>query len=343
MISNSANMKLNYDAILLVSFGGPEKMEDVRPYLENVLRGKRVPDARKEEVVHHYEMFNGVSPINSQNRSLVDALRTELNRFDIDLPIYWGNRNWHPYLQDTVKEMADSHVKKAIAFVTSAYSSYSGCRQYREDILDAQKAVGPAAPEIDKIRVFYNHPGFIKSNAELLKNALSLIPNPNKASTHVAFTAHSLPLSMAGKCQYEQQLNESCKLVSDIVKLNNWSLVYQSRSGSPRTPWLEPDICDHLKSLKEMDVRDVIIAPIGFLSDHMEVLFDLDTEAKELCEELGINMVRAKTVGLHPEFVSMVRELITERLDPGYEPRFLGTHGVSVDYCNDSCCLKDTE
>ncbi len=332
-------MTQSYDALLVVSFGGPEGMDDVMPFLENVLRGRNVPPERMRAVAHHYELFGGVSPINSQNRTLIAALEKELAERGPRLPVYWGNRNWHPMLVDTLRKMRDDGIRRALAFFTSAYSSYSGCRQYREDITRAQTEVGDGAPQVEKLRAFYNHPGFVEPNIENLRAALQQIPEERRARAHVAFTAHSIPLSMAEGCAYEEQLQETCRLVAAGAQQKNWRLVFQSRSGPPTQAWLEPDICDHLKRLKASGVEDVVVLPVGFISDHMEVIYDLDTEARALSLELGLNMVRAATVGAHPAFVKMIRELILERLDPELPKRFLGTRGASHDVCPVDCCL----
>lgn len=328
-----------YDALLIVSFGGPEGMDDVIPFLENVLAGRNVPRHRLEAVAHHYERFGGVSPLNAQNRALADVLQTELAQNGLHLPIYLGNRNWHPFLADTLRQMAGDGVKKALAFFTSTYSSYSGCRQYRENIAAAQAEVGPNAPQIHKLRVFFNHPGFIEPNIENVRNALEQIAEDRRGETHIAFTAHSLPTAMAQKCEYQAQLLETARLVAEGVGHSNWQLVYQSRSGPPHQPWLEPDICDHLEALKARGVTDVIIAPIGFISDHMEVIYDLDTEAQQLSATLNLNVIRAATVGAHPRFVRMIRELIEERLSPEPVRLHLGELGPSHDFCPANCCL----
>ncbi|MEK6261810.1 MAG: ferrochelatase [Planctomycetota bacterium] len=334
-------MSDNYDAILIVSFGGPEKRDDVMPFLENVLRGKPVPRERMLEVAEHYYHCGGVSPINGQVREFIAALRPELDRAGIDLPIYWGNRNWHPLLPDTLRQMAQDGIQRALAFFTSAYSSYSGCRQYRENVTLAREAVGPEAPTVDKLRVFYNHPDFITTNVERIRSAFERIPEASRATARVAFTAHSIPLSMANNCDYATQLNETCRLIASELDLppERWSLVYQSRSGRPDDPWLEPDIVDHIRSLHEQGTKSLVIAPVGFLSDHMEVVFDLDEEAQSVCTTLGIAMARAATVGNHPRFVSMVRELIQERLGPVAERRAIGAFGPSHDVCPQDCCL----
>jgi ferrochelatase len=333
-------MNQSYDALLVVSFGGPEGMDDVMPFRANVLRGRNVPESRMREVAHHYELFGGVSPINEQNRRLISALEQELERDGPRLPVYWGNRNWHPMLADTLRQMRDDGIKNTLAFITSAYSSYSGCRQYREDIERAREAVGPDAPRVEKLRAFYNHPGFIEPNVENLRAALAQIPEERRPSARVAFTAHSVPSAMAAGCDYERQLLETCRLVAEGAGAATWRLVFQSRSGPPTQPWLEPDICEHLRALKDEGVDDVVVAPVGFISDHMEVLYDLDTEARQLSEELGINMIRAATVGTHPVFVRMIRELILERLDPAVPRRALGTFPASHDVCPVDCCLS---
>jgi ferrochelatase len=332
-------MNQPYDALLIVSFGGPEGMNEVMPFLENVLRGKNVPPERMSAVAHHYELFDGISPINSQNRTLIAALEKELETSGLPLPVYWGNRNWHPMLPEALRQMADDGIKNALAFFTSAYSSYSGCRQYREDITRAQDVVGAAAPRVEKLRAFYNHPGFIEPNIENVGKALDQIPKERRERARLAFTAHSIPFSMAANCDYEVQLQETCRLIAEAIGHNNWRLVYQSRSGSPAQPWLEPDICDYLTELKAAGTEDVVIAPVGFISDHMEVLYDLDTEARALCEKINLNMVRASTVGAHPAFVRMIRELILERMNPDTPRRFLGMRGVSQDVCPTDCCL----
>jgi protoporphyrin/coproporphyrin ferrochelatase len=332
-------MNQPYDALLIVSFGGPEGMDEVMPFLENVLRGKVVPRERMRAVAHHYEMFGGVSPINSQNRALIADLEKELEAHGPHLPVYWGNRNWHPMLSDTLRQMADDGIKTALAFFTSAYSSYSGCRQYREDIMRAQEVVGAGAPQIEKLRAFYNHPGFIEPNIENVREALNRFPEERRAHAQIAFTAHSIPFSMATNCDYEAQLQETCRLISEGLSHRNWRLVFQSRSGPPSQSWLEPDICDYLSELKEAGTEDVVIAPVGFISDHMEVLYDLDTEARALCEKINLNMFRASTVGAHPAFIKMIRELILERINLESPRRFLGTRGVSHDVCPADCCL----
>lgn len=328
-----------YQALLVLSFGGPEGPEDVLPFLKNVLRGKNVPESRMLEVAEHYNSFGGVSPINEQNRDLIAALEADFRANGIDLPIYFGNRNWHPMLDDTMRQMKEDGVQNAIAFFTSAYSCYSGCRQYRENIFAAQKEVGDGSPQIDKIRMCYNHPLFVAAICDRVTDALSDIPEEKRAETKLLFTAHSIPMAMASHCEYESQLMETSRLVAEELGYQDWKLVYQSRSGPPTQPWLEPDVCDYLEVVKSEGVENVAIIPVGFLSDHMEVLFDLDVEAQEDCEKLGINMVRAKTVGTHPKFVTMVRELILERALSG-ERVAIGNHPACHDVCPEGCCAS---
>jgi ferrochelatase len=297
---------LHYDAILIVSFGGPEGPEEVIPFLENVLRGKNVPRERLLEVADHYRHFGGRSPINDHCRALAQALRARLERAGLPLPVYWGNRNWRPLLADTVREMKADGVRRAVAFATSAYASYSGCRQYRENLDAARAAAGEGAPLIDKIGPFHNHPLFVSATAARIGDAMAKLPG-----ARLVCTAHSLPLSMASACLYERQLRETAGLAAAALGIAEWDLVWQSRSGPPQQPWLAPDICDHLRSLAAQGVRKVVVAPTGFLSDHVEVLYDLDTEAAGVATELGMEMVRAETVGVHPDMVELVYELVT--------------------------------
>ena len=330
---------MNYDAILVVSFGGPESKEDVIPFLETVLRGRNVPQERLLTVAEHYYHFEGKSPINRQTRDLIAALEAELERHGPKLPVYWGNRNWHPLLPDTLRKMKDDGVKRALAFVTSAYSSYSGCRQYREDIARAQNEVGPGAPEVDKLRAFFNHPGFVEATIERVDDALRAVPTDARQNVQIVYTAHSIPLSMANTSDYVKQMDEVRRLVSSALGQSNDVLVYQSRSGAPGQPWLEPDILDYLREVKARNlVSAVVLAPISFISDHMEVLYDLDVEAQQLCDSLGLPMTRAKTVGVHPKFIAMIRELILERMNPQLERRALGLLGPRQEVCEGNCC-----
>ena len=333
-----------YDAVLLVSFGGPEGPDDVIAFMENVTRGRGIPRERLEVVSEHYRLFGGVSPINGQNRLLIAALETELATAGLHLPVYWGNRNWHPLLADTLGHMRADGVERAIAFVTSAYSSASGCRQYREDIARAQDLIGPGAPVVDKLRVFFNHPGFIEP---MVDNVMVAIARLAIDAPELAFTAHSLPMAMASTSDYVPQLEEASRLVADAASARigrnlPWTLVFQSRSGDPGQQWLEPDICDHLTERHSAGSQGVVMVPIGFISDHMEVVYDLDTQARGRAEALGLLIVRAATVGTDPRFVTMIRQLIEERIavDTGHEPvrLALGSAGPSHDVCAVDCC-----
>jgi protoporphyrin/coproporphyrin ferrochelatase len=385
-----------FDALLLVSFGGPEGPDDVMPFLENVVRGKDVPRQRLLQVAEHYELFGGVSPINGQNRALLAALAAELHAFGLHLPIYWGNRNSHPLLADAVAQMAEDDIRNALALVTSAFGSYSGCRQYVEDIERARQEVGPDAPQIEKLRLFYNHPGFIEATTERVAAAWREIPQERRDDTLLLFAAHSIPLDAAACSPYERQLREACRLVAEQVasgqrpvasgrmaegrgdaqspnlqvsKSSNsdpqsvipnhsiacprpdalskgegtsgrwpWELVFQSRSGPASQPWLEPDIHDRIRRLPAEGIQQIVVAPIGFLAENMEVIYDLDVEVAELCQQLGINMVRAGVVANHPRLVQMIRELVVERLDPSSPRLALGPDGPWPDECPAGCC-----
>ena len=336
---------MSYDAILLVSFGGPEGPDDVIPFMENVTRGRNVPRERLEEVSQHYVRFGGRSPINDQNRALIAALEEELERHGPDLPVYFGNRNWHPLLPDTLERMRDDGISRALCFVTSAYSSYSGCRQYREDLAEARAQVD-GAPELDKIRVYYNHPGFVEPQVDAILDALDQLPTGVRDDAHVVFTTHSIPHSMSRHCDYEAQHYETCRLVMEQLSPRAplpsgerpWQLVYNSRSGPEFIPWLEPDVNDHLEELAAQGVAAVVCVPVGFISDHMEVIYDLDVEAVETAERLGLPFARAATVGTDPRFVAMIRELILERTADA-PARALGTRGPNHDACPADCCF----
>ena len=366
---------MNYDALLVVSFGGPEGTADVIPFLERVLKGRRVPRERMMEVAEHYYHFGGVSPINGQNRALIAALEKALDTRGLSLPVYWGNRNWHPLLADTVRRMAADGIRRALAFVTSAYSSWSNCRQYLENIEDARREAGGGAPEIDKIRPFFHHPGFIETMAARVRTALDRLPEDRRAAAHLVYTAHSIPMAMARGCAYEAQLREAARLISERAGASSWALTYQSRSGPPAQPWLEPDVCDYIRSFHASSVdhayhadhadqtghsdeaersdhadhedradradqtgRDIVIVPVGFISDHMEVVYDLDVEARACCDEFGVPMVRAETAGTHPRFVEMIVELVEERLSPGTARPSVGVLDPWPDRCPPDCC-----
>jgi protoporphyrin/coproporphyrin ferrochelatase len=341
----------SYDAILLMSFGGPEGPDDVVPFMENVTRGRGIPRERLVEVSKHYDRFGGVSPINGHNRELLAALGEELHRRGITLPIYWGNRNWHPMIDATVEHMRADGVQRALAFVTSAFSSYSGCRQYREDIASACSAVASAAgsdaPIIDKIRVFYDHPGFIEPMVDGVVASIEQLAAQGVTGPDLVFSAHSIPLASASSSRYVEQLTEASRLIAERVSERvgmafPWQLVYQSRSGAPGTPWLEPDVGDHLEALRAQGRSGAVVVPVGFVSDHMEVVWDLDTQARERAEAIGFPMARSATVGTDPRFVSAVADLIEERMAVlrGEDPirAALGRLGVRPDVCPLDCC-----
>jgi ferrochelatase len=354
----------DYDAFLLVSFGGPEGPDDVMPFLQNVTRGRGIPPERLAAVAEHYDALGGVSPISQQCRNLIAALRGDFGDAGLDLPIYWGNRNWEPYLNDTVRAMAAGGVRRALAFVTSAYSSFSSCRQYLDDIERARQMAGPDAPRIDKIRRFFNHPGFIEPFAENARAALETLPAAVRDDAHLVFTAHSVPTAMAASSgppgnavagpggRYVAELTEASRLIAERVGggSHRRQLVYQSRSGPPTQPWLEPDVLDYLAQLAESGAAAAVIIPVGFVSDHMEVKHDLDTEAAEVAADLGLPVARAATPWYHPRFRAMIMDLMRERIsapdDAGGPqgagaavPRAaLGSMGPSSDVCPPGCC-----
>ncbi|MEM7094026.1 MAG: ferrochelatase [Actinomycetota bacterium] len=321
-----------YDALLFVSFGGPEGPEQVIPFLQRVTAGRNVPEERLRLVGQHYFDRGGVSPINDQCRDLIRRLEAALADADLDLPVYWGNRNSEPFLESAIRQMAGDGVQRAMAFITSAYSSYSGCRQYRENLAAAREAVGPGAPDIDKLRVYFNHPGFIEPLADRLATVMAEAP----AATHVFFTAHSIPMSMAENSAYVAQLENAVELIRARVPVASSSLVWQSRSGPPTMPWLEPDIVDSVNDLAA-DTAHVVIVPVGFVSDHMEVIQDLDTDARRAVEARGMTLARVETSGTDPRFIEMIVDLVRERVD-GATPVALGDLGLVPDQCSTTCC-----
>jgi ferrochelatase len=328
-----------YDAVLVVSFGGPEGPGDVMPFLDKVLEGLKLPPQAKAKIAERYAAFGGVSPINAHTRAFIGALERELETSGLDLPVYWGNRNWHPLLPDTVKRMRDDGVRRAIAYVTSTFGSYSGCRRYREDLYAAVAGLD-AAPVIDKLRHGYNHPGFIEAVSSRVREAYAELPEHARAAAPLVFTAHSLPESMARHAPYQSQLHEACRLVAASIAAPPWELAYQSHNTAYGDAWLSPSIDAVLEKLAARSARDVVVAPIGFVCDHMEVVLDLDVDAKKHASELGLNMLRAATVGSHPSYVAMVRELIDERMTEDPERRALGDFGASHDFCPVNCCLS---
>ncbi|MEZ5117028.1 MAG: ferrochelatase [Candidatus Nanopelagicales bacterium] len=364
MVSDVTREPEPYDAVLLVSFGGPEGPDDVVPFLENVTRGRGIPRERLVEVGAHYDSFGGVSPINGQNRELVAAVERDLARRGLDLPVYWGNRNWHPLLPEAIRRMRDDGVRRALALVTSAYASYSGCRQYRENLAAALAEVaaddtGGQLPVIDKIRHYFDHPGFIEPMVDNVLDALRRLQADHGVGAEgvrLVFTTHSIPVASAATSgppgwydpeaggAYVAQHRAVAELVAGSVAAttgvgHEWDLVYQSRSGPPSVPWLEPDVSDHLAALVEAGVPGAVLVPIGFISDHMEVVWDLDTVALGDAVRLGLPCVRAATVGTDPRFVAAVGELVEERLR-GWPARALSPLGPSYDVCPAGCCAN---
>ena len=332
-----------YDAVLIVSFGGPEGPDDVMPFLENVTAGRGVPRERLEEVAEHYYAVGGVSPINGQNRALLSAVRADFDAHGVDLPVYWGNRHWTPTLTEVIGQMRDDLVTNAIAFLTSAYASYSSCRQYLDAIERARAEVGADAPSVDRIRQYFNHPGFIGPMIRGVEAALNELPAEYRAEAPLAFVAHSIPSAMevssgpAGHA-YTAQLAEAARLVTaGVGGRHATTLSYCSRSGSPSVPWLEPDIESQLDELATAGARAVVVVPIGFVSDHMEVVYDLDTEAAAHAAKLGLQFARSATVGTSAPFVSMVRELVLERCGEA-APESIGSFGPAHDVCPADCC-----
>ncbi|MFF8566048.1 ferrochelatase [Streptomyces albidoflavus] len=349
-----------YDALLLLSFGGPEGPDDVVPFLRNVTHGRGIPEERLKEVGQHYYLFDGISPINAQNRDLLAALRADFAEHGVELPVYWGNRNWSPYLPDTLREMAKEGHRRIAVLATSAYASYSGCRQYRENLADALAALdteGLPVPRVDKLRHYFNHPGFLEPMIDGVLASLADLPEEVRDGAEIAFTTHSIPDAAADTSgpredhgdggAYVAQHLDTAKVIADAVRERTgvdhpWSLVYQSRSGAPHIPWLEPDICDHLEERHAAGVPAVVMAPIGFVSDHMEVRYDLDTEATAKAAELGLPVRRSATVGADPRFAAAVRDLLLERAatERGEHPArcALGALGPSHDVCPVGCC-----
>ncbi|MEV4994624.1 ferrochelatase [Streptomyces niveus] len=353
-----------YDALLLLSFGGPEGPDDVVPFLANVTRGRGIPEERLKEVGQHYFLFGGVSPINEQNRVLLRALRADFAENGLELPVYWGNRNWAPYLTDTLREMTKDGRRRVAVLATSAYASYSGCRQYRENLAEALATLvdeGLQPPRVDKLRHYFNHPGFVRPMAESVLASLADLPEDVRAGAHLAFTTHSVPLAAADTSgpvedhgeggAYVAEHLDVARLIADTVREETgvehpWQLVYQSRSGAPHIPWLEPDICDHLRTVHDAGAPAVVMVPIGFVSDHMEVLYDLDTEATAKAAELGLPVRRSATVGADERFVAAVRDLLLERAATergrAVERCALGSLGPSHDLCPVGCCPART-
>jgi protoporphyrin/coproporphyrin ferrochelatase len=324
------------DALLVLSFGGPEGPDDVMPFLENVTRGRGIPRERLEEVAEHYQHFGGVSPINEQSKALIAAIEADLAAAGVDLPVYWGNRNWAPYVEDTWAQMAEDGIEHVYVFATSAYASFSGCRQYHEDVARARAAYS-GGPTAEKLPHYFDAPGFIQANADALAAALASLPDGVRDTARLVATAHSIPDAMAavagpnGGAYQAELLAAAERVVAEVAPGRPFDLVWQSRSGPPSVPWLEPDVNDHLRTLAKDGETAVVLFPVGFISDHLEVVWDLDNEAKQTAEELGLAFARAGTAGTHPAFVASIRELLAERRAGGH-PR-LGTN------CPAACCF----
>ena len=312
------------EALLLLSFGGPEGPDDVMPFLENVTRGRGIPRERLAEVAEHYLHFGGVSPINEQNKALLAAIRADLAEHGVDLPVYWGNRNWAPYVEDTWRQLTDDGIEHVYVFATSAYASFSGCRQYHEDIARARLAVAsptrPGGPTAEKLPHYFDAPGFVRANADALAAAIASLPVDVRGTARLVATAHSIPESMAVVAgpqghAYEAELTAATeRVVAEAAPGRGFDLVWQSRSGPPSVPWLEPDINDHLRALAAAGETAVVVFPVGFISDHLEVIWDLDNEARDTAAKLGLAFARAATPGVDPRFVTMIRQLVDERV-----------------------------
>ena len=330
-----------FDALLVVSFGGPEGPDDVAPFLANVTSGRDIPAERLAVVAEQYAAYGGISPINAENRRLIDEIQRQLIVQDRSLHIYWGNRNWHPFLHDTIEQMTADGIGHAAAFVTSAYSSNSGCRQYLDDISRACATVGEQAPQITKLRQYFDHPGFVKPMIDRVQATLDMAATAHDGDIHIVFTAHSLPLTMAASCDYESQLRATSGLIMDGVdqsrRVTGTSHAWQSRSGSPAQPWLEPDISDHLLELAKSGASSVVVVPLGFVSDHMEVIHDLDVVARTTAERHGITMYRVPTVGADPRFAELVLELMDEH-ESGAPALAMSSLGVRPSPCEHGCC-----
>ncbi|GAY18377.1 ferrochelatase [Mycobacterium sp. shizuoka-1] len=336
-----------FDALLVLSFGGPEGPEQVMPFLENVTRGRGIPPERLAAVAEHYLHFGGVSPINGINRALIEAIRAELAERGEQLPVYFGNRNWHPMVEDTVAAMTSDGVRRAAVFATSAWGGYSGCAQYQEDIVRARAAVGDGAPELVKLRQYFDHPLLVAMFADAIADAAATLPDSVRPDARLVFTAHSIPLRAADRCGpdlYARQVHYTAALVAAAAGYADYDVVWQSRSGPPQVPWLEPDVGDHLCALAESGTTAVLICPVGFVADHIEVVWDLDNELREQADDLGIALARATTPNAQPRFARLVLDLLDEVRD-GREPsRVVGSqpvpgYGASVDgrFCTPQC------
>lgn len=336
-----------FDALLLLSFGGPEGPEQVMPFLENVTRGRGIPRERLESVAEHYLHFGGVSPINAINRALIESIRTELADRGEDLPIYFGNRNWHPFAEDTVAQMARDGITRAAVFTTSAWGGYSGCTQYQEDIARARGSVGEGAPELVKLRQYFDHPLLVEMFADAIAEAAAELPEDLRAGARLVFTAHSIPMRAVDRCGqslYPRQVAYSSSLIAAAAGYPDYDVVWQSRSGPPQVPWLEPDVGDHLSALAADGTRAVIVCPVGFVADHIEVIWDLDSELAEQAGELGVALARATTPNAQPRFARLALDLLDEVREGRPATRVAGPQTVPVQgssvngrFCTDVC------
>jgi ferrochelatase len=303
-----------YDAVLLIAFGGPVRMEDVRPFLANVLRGRPVPPGRIEAVVHHYERFDGHSPLTALTFRQAEALQADLASRGPRIPVYVGMRNWTPYLHETLARMRTDGARRALGIVMAPHRSYSSYEQYQENVAEARARIGQGTPSVDYLGPWFDHPGFIEAQADRIVTTMATVPAEQREMTSLIFTAHSIPSAMASKAPYADQLATSARLAAARLRHARWSIAYQSRSGDPRTPWLDPDINDVLRGLRTDGEQAVVIVPIGFVCDHIEVLYDLDTEARETARHAGVSFHRAGTVMDHPAFIQMLGDLVRSRM-----------------------------
>ncbi|MCX2930215.1 ferrochelatase [Mycobacterium sp. CVI_P3] len=343
-------MPTSFDALLVLSFGGPEGPDQVMPFLENVTRGRGIPPERLAAVAEHYLHFGGVSPINGINRALIDEIRAELADRGEHLPVYFGNRNWHPLVEDTVATMASDGVRRAAVFATSAWGGYSGCAQYQEDIVRARAAVGDGAPELVKLRQFFDHPLLVAMFADAIAAAAAALPEPLRADARLVFTAHSIPVRAADRCGpglYARQVRYAAGLVAAAAGYSDYDVVWQSRSGPPQVPWLEPDVAEHLSALAESGCEAVLVCPVGFVSDHIEVVWDLDNELREQADQLGIALARASTLNAQRRFAQLVLDLLDAARDGRDPAKMVGAqpvpgYGSSVNgqLCTTECVVS---
>ena len=339
---------MEFDALLLLSFGGPEGPEQVMPFLENVTRGRGIPRERLESVAEHYLHFGGVSPINGINRALIAEIEAELARRGRRMPVYFGNRNWEPYVEDTVTQMRDNGIERAAVFTTSAWGGYSGCTQYQEDIARGRAAAGAGAPQLVKLRQYFDHPLLVEMFADAIRDAVTTLPAELRDEARLVFTAHTIPLRAADRCGpdlYERQVGYSCRLIAAAAGYLDYDHVWQSRSGPPQVPWLEPDVGDHLEALQRAGTRAVIVCPVGFVADHIEVVWDLDNELAEQAAQAGIAFARASTPNAQTRFAQLAIDLLDEMRTDAPAARVTGPQPVPGYGCsvNGAVCTPDCE